>query len=249
MWLFDFDGVLMDSARETLVTGYNAVTGRTATDLASIPEPVAERFIANRCHALNSTDLYQLMAWLLTAPADMHVRPMPMALWEKIRTNAALPPAERSRRFFTARRRFMDADFEAWLDLHRPFQPLWNHLSQKADAPVLLTSKNREACLALCRHFGMSIPEENIYSGDNGMGKPENFKAIHERFRQPRYRFLDDAIANLRNLDAAANTSSARRIIPMLAAWGYLGPNDAKTAADLGFPVVDMQEIIANISE
>lgn len=247
MWLFDFDGVLMDSVREVLVTGYNAVTGSAATDLTAIPDGFAERFMVNRFHALDSADIHRLAAWLLADRTDAPTDPIPAVHWQTIRSSATVPGPKRSRQFFTARKRFMKTNFRAWLDLHQPFQPLWETLSQDAVRLVLLTSKNREATLALCRHFGMAVPEANIYSGDNGTGKPENFRAIHDRFRQPCYRFLDDALANLRTLDVAFNTDDRCIVLPMLADWGYVGPEAPKAAANMGYPVLNQAETVQQV--
>ena len=240
MLIFDFDGVLMDSMDEAGVTGYNAVTGRRLTALDAVPPAVARRFRRNRFLTRNSAELFALMAWCIEterAPAPRRAR-LGRSGFEALLGRSPVSPAERSTRFFEARRRFMETDRSAWLGLHRPFQPIWDQLARRDALPVvILTSKNRAAVLALSAHFELFTAPENVYSGDGGTGKTENLRALHRRFNRPRYRFLDDALGNLRRLDADFNPG--RRLVDLtLAAWGYVGPGDAAEARRLGYEVL-----------
>ena len=70
-----------------------------------------------------------------------------------------------------------------------------------------------------------------------GRGKTANLKAIHDRFNRHPYRFIDDSLGNLRQLDADFNRN--RRFIDlMLSGWGYVGPGDAAEAEQLGYQVL-----------
>lgn len=243
MLLFDFDGVLMDSMDETLVTGYNAAAGTCVTTLGSIPGTVVRRFKQNRFRVRNSSELFALMDWCVAAdgapshPAMENGR-LGRPGFENILAASPLTPSERSTRFFAARKRFMETDRSAWLALHRPYQPVWDELARRSGHPaILLTSKNRAAVEELCAHFGLAMLPENIYSGDGGKDKTANLEAIHERFNCRPYRFIDDSLDNLRQLDADFNRN--RRFIDlMLAGWGYVGPGDAAEAEQLGYRVL-----------
>ena len=243
MLIFDFDGVLMDSMDETLVTGYNAVAGSRVTTLDPIPGTVVKRFRQNRFHVRNSSELFALMEWCVAAdrtssdPAMGNGR-LGQSEFESILGRSPLRPSDRSTQFFAARRTFMETDRNAWLALHRPYQPIWDELVRRSRVPILLlTSKNRAAVLELCAHFGMAVLPENVYSGDGGTDKTANLKAVHERFNRQPYRFIDDSLGNLRQLDADFNRN--RRFIElMLAGWGYAGPGDAAEAERLGYRVL-----------
>ena len=248
MLIFDFDGVLMDSLDETLVSGYNAVSGKSVTTLDAIPETVVRRFRQNRFHVRTSDELFVLMEWCVAVNRgptllDLENGRLDRSGLEAMLRQSSFAPSERSARFFEARREFMAADRKSWIALHRPFQPIWDELAHPDREPaILLTSKNRAAVLALCAHFGLAMPPENVYSGDDGTSKTANLKAIHHRFNSPRYRFIDDSLGNLQRLDADFN--GFRRFIDLiLAGWGYVGPEDAAEAERLGYRVVPRSSV------
>ncbi|MCP4688322.1 MAG: hypothetical protein GY859_09735, partial [Desulfobacterales bacterium] len=67
MWIFDFDGVLMNSMDEVVVTAYNATTGETATSLEALPDKASGLFRRNRFHIQPIGDALPLMRWCLEA--------------------------------------------------------------------------------------------------------------------------------------------------------------------------------------
>lgn len=254
MLIFDFDGVLMDSMDEVAATGYNAVTGRCLTTLDAMPGTVVMRFRQNRCRVRTSDEIFSLMDWCVTVDgATSSISPGDERLsrpeFETILAKSPLTPAERSTRFFAARKRFMETDRNAWLALHRPFQPIWDELAFRSKAPViLLTSKNRAAVIELCAHFGLGILPEDVYSGDGGTSKTTHLKTIHARFNCDPYRFIDDSIGNLRRLDADFNVN--RRFVDLiLAGWGYIGSGDAAEAEKLGYRILSRPSVTSLIPE
>ena len=50
MLIFDFDGVLLDSIREIVVTAYNMARGTLVTRLDQLPQNALELFLRNRFH-------------------------------------------------------------------------------------------------------------------------------------------------------------------------------------------------------
>lgn len=246
MLIFDFDGVLFNSNDEAVVTAFNAVTGELRTSLAQLPRNLIRRFRINRFHAQGADDIFTLMAWCLKADSADPDRRLTPAEYAAIGEEAALPPRDRRRdRFFEARRRFVETDREAWLALGAPYQPLWDALRERGGGRmVLITSKNRTAVRDLCRHFGLWILEENIYSGDAGATKTENLRRVHERFRRDAYRFVDDNIKNLNALDRDFN--QGRTFLRLaLASWGYVGPEDRGRALEAGYAVYAQEDLIA----
>lgn len=233
MRIFDFDGVLMDSRDETAVTGYNAVTGRTVTDPADLPAGFLRDYRRERRHARSSAELFLLAFRLWEAPsgddgtAGVEEAPAPM---------------ECAARFFAARSRFMDRDLEAWFALHRPYTAPWTALRENGPA-VILTNKNRDATLALCRRFGLDAAAANIYAGDAGGPKADHLNAIHRRFGDPPYEFLEDSLANLLALDRRFDRDR-NFFRPLLADWGYLRPGDVEEAGAMGIPVLDQDTAV-----
>jgi phosphoglycolate phosphatase-like HAD superfamily hydrolase len=177
----------------------------------------------------------------------------------------------RTNLIYATRNRFIEADIERWLALHQAYQPLWNELTQRendlfviltnknhdatvrlcrhfglnieADLFVILTNKNHDATVRLCRHFGLNIEAGNIYSGDNSTTKIENMLRIQERFGRQPYVFIDDSVLNLKELDSHFNRNT-KILSFVLAAWGYLGAGDTRSAPEIGFPAFQQADLI-----
>jgi hypothetical protein len=114
-------------------------------------------------------------------------------------------------------------------------------IEKPAEDLVLLTNKNREATISLSKHFGLVISNDNIYSGDHGTTKIDNMTQIMQRFGKPSYEFIDDSVKNLREIDEHFNKKE-KTISLIFAAWGYTGPDDARTAKDFGYQVVALED-------
>ena len=87
-----------------------------------------------------------------------------------------------------------------------------------------------------------------FYSGDKGVTKIENLNAIHQRFNDAPYDFIDDSLRNLSDLDMQFNqTRTFLRLI--LASWGYIGPDDERAARSLGYSVFLQEDLIAVLGQ
>jgi FMN phosphatase YigB (HAD superfamily) len=163
---------------------------------------------------------------------------------------ATAPVARRSGQVYETRQRLIERDAAGWTALHQPFQPLWNALVArgKQSGFAIVTNKNRVATERLCRHFGLAIPSNRIYSGDNGASKVENMQTIQQRFQAGTYYFVDDSLKNLQELDQDLNRQK-KVLIPLLAAWGYIGPEDLKLARMSGYDVLTQSAAAALLSK
>lgn len=245
MLIFDFDGVLVDSVREAAATGYNAVTGKTVARLDDLPPGLYDLFRRNRPVIRSAPELFTLMRWCVDHYETRPEARMTREAFEELLDAEDLPSDERADRFFAARGRFMDADRDAWLALNAPFQPLWDRLQDRGgDGPVILTNKNRDAVLEICRHFGLTASPDTIYGGDENRPKTERMTRLDERFRDRPYTFIDDALGNLVEMDRHFNREETV-IRPVLARWGYLGPGDVDHARRLGYDVFDQDDLTA----
>jgi phosphoglycolate phosphatase-like HAD superfamily hydrolase len=244
MLIFDFDGVLMDSVREIAITAYNSLTGDIFTRLNQVPPMALELFLRNRFHVQPIGDALMLMQWCLeNSDCEPH-KLLSEKEYVEILRQADEPVASRTKRFFETRNRFKSKDIKAWLELNEPVQPIWRQLVKRDwDKLVILTNKNREATITLCRHFGLAVYNENIYSGDDGATKIDNFSRIMQRFKSLTYAFIDDSVKNLRQLDEHYN--KGEKLVSLLfAEWGYIGPDDALLAKSYGYQSLNVAELI-----
>jgi FMN phosphatase YigB (HAD superfamily) len=244
MLIFDFDGVLMNSVDEVVLTAYNAATASLFTSVAKIPSASFEVFKNNRFHVQQIGDAIPLMNWCLENRKFDLKRILTLEEYRAIVAGADTELIDRTHLIYETRQRFIDTDTTRWLALHHPYRPLWDELLKSRSHPsVILTNKNHDAILRLCRHFGLDIKAGDIYSGDGGVTKIENMLRIWDRFNRAQFTFIDDSIKNLKELDDYFNQEK-RQLSLLLAAWGYTGPGDAGIAAESGFGVVNQSDVI-----
>ena len=250
MLILDFDGVLIDSLDEVVLTVYNTATGQQQMSPADLPRALIRLFRRNRFHVQPIGDGILLMNWCLKHYRSESDRILQPQEYQAIIADAAEPVIRRSGQVYKTRLQFIERDAAGWTALHRPFQPLWNALVERWNQPgfAIVTNKNRSATERLCRHLGLKIPSENIYSGDNGASKVENMQRIQRRFRAGTYYFLDDSLKNLQELDQGVNLQK-KMLIPLLAAWGYSGPEDQKLARTSGYEVLTQSKAITLLSK
>ena len=247
MLIFDFDGVLINSLDEVVLTTYNAATESLATSLDQVPTDLVRMFKNNRFHIQPIGDAIELMNWCLASYRKDSQKILSRDEYQSIVNSSDVNLPVRTSLIYATRRCFIEADIERWLGLHQTYQPLWKELAQRHNLSfVILTNKNHDATLRLCRHFGLNIKADRIYSGDGGTTKIENMLRIQERFGSRRYVFIDDSVLNLKELDLHFNRNT-RVITLVLAAWGYLGAGDARSAPEIGFPAYQQSDLIKRL--
>ena len=249
MLIFDFDGVLVNSLDEVVLTAYNAAADSLVTSLEQVPADLVQMFKRNRFHVQPIGDAIGLMNWCLANYQKEPQRILNREDYAALTGRSEIDLVDRTNLIYAARKRFIDTDIERWLALHQPYQPLWNELVQRQNYLfVILTNKNHDATYRLCRHFGLKIDAQDIYSGDNGVTKIENMGRIQERFGRQQFVFIDDSLKNLKELDFHFNRN--HKVLALgLAAWGYLGAEDSGRAPDSGFQALQQTDVIKLIKD
>jgi len=244
MWIYDFDGVLLNSIDEVAVSAYNTVTGKMVTALENLPPDLVNLFKRNRFHFQPAGDVIPLMQWSLDTYRAEPDKLLTRNEFLNIINQTAEPLTRRTERFYAARNRFAEQDSRRWLSLNRPFQPIWNELIKLgAERVVILTNKNREAVLKQSLHFGLNVSRENICAGDDGATKTSHLKTLFKRFSGRPLCFIDDSLKNLQDLNAHFN-KPRKSLSLFLASWGFIGPEDIETAQASGFPVLSQDDLI-----
>ena len=244
MLIFDFDGVLINSLDEVVLTAYNAATDRLVTRPAEVPPDLVEMFKNNRFHVQPIGDAIALMHWCLVHRQKDVQKILTREEYLAITRRADAALTERTNRIYAARKRFIDRDIKRWFALHQTYQPLWDELIRHQHHPfVILTNKNHDATWRLCRHFGLDIDAGDIYSRDNGATKIENMLQIQARFGRQQFFFIDDSIKNLQELDLHFNRNE-KQLSLALASWGYIGAGDAKMAPESGYPALQQTDVV-----
>ena len=244
MLIFDFDGVLINSLDEIVLTAHNAATDSLVTALTDVSPDLVQLFKNNRFHVQPIGDAVALMHWCLIQWQTDPQKILTREEYQAVAGNSELALIDRTNLIYTARKHFIDRDIKRWLALHQTYQPLWDELVRHPEhAFVILTNKNHDATLRLCRHFGLNIDAKDIYSGDKGVTKVENMLQIAERFGRQEFLFIDDSLTNLQELDLHFNRD--KKVLSLaLAAWGYIGAADTQMAPESGYPAFQQTDVI-----
>ena len=244
MWIYDFDGVLLNSLDEVAVSAYNVVTGKMVTVIEKIPPDLVSLFKRNRFHFQPAGDVIPLMQWCLDTYLAEPDKLLTRNDFLNIIRKTTEPLNSRTERFYATRNRFAEQDSQCWFSLNRPFQPIWNELIKRGgEQVVILTNKNRKSVFKQCQYFGLNVSKENIYAGDDGATKTSNLNTLFKRFDDRPLCFIDDSLKNLQDLDANFN-KPPKRLPLYLASWGFIGPDDIETAQSSGFPVLRQNDLI-----
>lgn len=242
MFIFDFDGVLIDSVDETAVTAFNAVTKSEASSLSELPDRYLELFRECRPWPRNAPQMLVMGEWCLDNIKVEKPAAMSKELLDKLVKQSDLSEAELRMLFFETRQRLASNNPRAWVELNRPYQPLFDWLKDGLNTPlVILTHKNRQAVEEICSHFGLKVRSDRIYSGDTGEPKESGLMAIMERFSSTQYHFVDDSIHNL--LELKFRLPADVDVSLELASWGYCTIDDVTLAEREGLRVLALCEI------
>ena len=244
MLIFDFDGVLINSVDEVVLTTYNAAAGSLCTCLAQVPVNLRQMFKNNRFHVQPIGDAIALMNWCLANRQGDLNKILTPEEYGTIANGTDIPLTDRTNLIYDTRMRFIEKDIARWFALHQTYQPLWDELIRRQNHPfVILTNKNHDATLRLCRHFGLQINADDIYSGDHSVTKIENMLRIQERFGQLQFSFIDDSVKNLKELDLYFNAKN-KTLTLLLATWGYTGAQDERIARKSGYPALQQTDVV-----
>ena len=245
MIIFDFDGVLIDSVEEVVVSAYNTITGSLCTSLEELDPGFLRNFLKFRHHYKSSGEIHSLATWCLNEKDN------PDAVLTKDHFHAILDSQEdklleQGELFFATRNKFAEKDLDKWLKLNKPYEPLWSELKKIDPKEVLiLTNKNRFAVEHITKHFGINVPIEQIYSADGGATKQENFEKIKVNHPSNFYYFIDDALRNLEKLCKVEPDPEKLSLI--LSTWGYIEEDDIEKARDLGFLIYNQDDAVTLI--
>ncbi|MBI4126186.1 MAG: hypothetical protein HY465_01710, partial [Deltaproteobacteria bacterium] len=230
-FVFDFDGVLFDSARECFVLAARAASGPDWKDKFSSADfrGLEYAFLKSRYHVGPPWQFALLLKLLLENRVPQ-------------RTEDFLLIAERERGIwesfteaYFAERKELSKNPTEWLNsfgMHKGPLEFFRSAMERGQARVLST-RNEESILRLLRELArIPVKDEILFPR---AGAKEKWELLLEHcgdLDPAQVLFLDDYVAHL--LPALDRGFGAH-----LAAWGYLSPFDKEIAARKGLPVLE----------
>jgi phosphoglycolate phosphatase-like HAD superfamily hydrolase len=226
--VFDFDGVLFDSAHECLEVAYRTYRGRDE----SPPRELAERFARSR-YLVGPPWQYAVLLRCL----DEGALPSSTAAFLELAASRKAELAGFTDAYFAQRARL--AAEPRWFDFVRPYDQAvraFRELHGRGLA-VILSTRDDRSISALCAHYLDGLRPVLLPRS----GPREKWEllldAARERGLPPgRVFFLDDYLQH-------ALPARRHGIAAHLATWGYLGPDDASHALTAGLPCLQLSDL------
>jgi phosphoglycolate phosphatase-like HAD superfamily hydrolase len=236
LFVFDFDGVLFDTARECLQIAYQTVrvlpwAGRWR-DLVEVPADDAELFLRHRGWVGPPWQY----AVLFRCIAE---RALPAS------TDAFLAIAERDKAQYAgftdtyfATRTALAADRARWLALAKPIEAAGRTFVALHDRGVarILSTRDDDSIRAIAGHYLGIEPQLLPRSAALPKWRLLLDAAAGAGLSPSRLFFIDDHIAH-------ALPAFQRGIAARLATWGYAGPDDVTAALTAGVPCLQLDEL------
>ena len=236
MFVFDFDGVLIDSTPEIMVSAYNTVTSSLCTSEDELPESFREHFLKNRGYALNAADMVALAELIRTNQPALEALDR-AALIEFRKSCGSVLKLQRA--LFASRAAFHRKDEQSWFAHNRPFTLLWQLLQQGHFKDfIIVTNKNRKAVQQICTHYDLALEDDRILSGDEGISKLSRVLTFLHMSPVERIVYFEDAVGNLEEI--IHGLKETVDVQGLLVSWGALAPGDEERAASIGAQVIDL---------
>lgn len=247
LYVFDFDGVLFDTAHECLAIAFDAAT--------AAPErwPFAARWAgAERPPADVAEAFLRLRYWvgppwqyavLLQVIADGEIPSDTESFLERC---TALKTTHEGfeREYFAARGRLAQ-DEARWLREIVPVESACRIFEALGEDALILSTRDPGSIACIFASVrGLQVPPARILPR---AGAREKFELLHDLAASTRQApaaifFLDDYVSHALPARQAGFAS-------YLAGWGYLGPDDRHVAASQGLPVLDLEALGSTISQ
>lgn len=252
--VLDFDGVVIDSAREGLTLSLRTYLELDPGSPLAGEAPALEAALLDPRVGLESHP--RLAAFMALMPLGNRAEDYGVT-WAILERNA---PVERQTeydvfyagtdpgwrrafhtRFYELRREWSSARRDEWLSLHRPYAHVAELLRRRlGEVPyALATAKDRASVRLLLEAFGLAelFPAPMVADKETGVSKVAHLTEIRGRLgcRFEELVFVDD---KLNHLESVAHLG----VRGVLAAWGYNGERERALARSRGFAVASADD-------
>ncbi len=215
----DFDGVIVDSIDECLLTAYNSYwifenqKEMVVQNIEEINTKFKNTFFENRYLVRPAKEYWVLINMIVNEVININYDKFIKEIWnnEKILNSF-------EKIFFSIRNEMINRRTQEWLSLHRiypEFSESWKYISNAYDV-YIVTNKNSEAVYALLNYFKIEIQKNKIYTTEKFISK-NNAVVVISSINNVSLRdilFVDDSPSTVEELMAEGVNS-------YLAIWGY----------------------------
>ena len=217
--LWDFDGVIIDSIDECLLTSYNAylqyqgIYNEFIETLEDIPKYYREEFYRTRKYVRPAGEFFALYK-----AASDNIKIESYGIFRKLLEDNSEDIAEFQRLFYSTRDKLKNKYPQYWFELHRSYPQIktnWQKLKEHFDF-YIVSNKDFRSISEILDHFGLAINKNNIFGTDFSLNKKKIVEHIMSTKSTAANRvfLIDD---NYQNLLDFCDTG----IKLFFASWGY----------------------------
>lgn len=249
----DFDGVLCDGLTEYFQTAWRAYCQIFDHPGATPPDGLADRFYPLRPVIETGWEMPLLLHALQQGVEDTAVLDSWPKIVQKILQDTQVQPEAAMATVDGVRDRWIEADLDGWLSLHRFYPGVIERLRVAIAAgvfPVIISTKEGRFIQALLNQEGVDLPPEQIIGKEIKQPKAKTLQQIQTSppptapKSQPIW-FLED---RLKTLDQV-KTADLSDLTLFLVDWGYnTAAERARAALDPQINLLSLPQMTADFS-
>jgi len=239
VFIFDVDGVIVDSTDECLVVAWNANQElQNQTRFIKSPDKAPQDF---------QSHFRQIRPYIRAMDEYLVVFENP---WGKIISQSTFEHAlsknsntdlnKFGNAFFKQRNKLKSQDYSHWLKLHRIYPGIINLIKQVKTNYItyIVTGKDRESVLDFFREFQIEISPDHIFDKSIAKNKMAGIETIakKETVQLNQIIFLDDNITHL-------ITPHNNQVQTIMASWGYAQSEHVKLAEKNRIPITSISKL------
>ena len=227
----DFDGVICDSAGETGATGWRAAAQLWPDIEGDAPTAILEGFARIRPVLQTGFESILMVRLLFEGVGEDEILADFARLGPELMARHDLERAPLVTLFGETRDRWLRADLDSWLALHRFYPGAGETAARMAAAGTdvfIITTKQTRFAVALLEAAGVSLPADRVFGLEAGK-KTEVIRALGQRqeLAGNRFVFVEDRLETLLKVGQAEGLPE---LDLYLADWGYCTEAEIATA-------------------
>jgi phosphoglycolate phosphatase-like HAD superfamily hydrolase len=227
----DFDGILCDGLLEYFQTAWRAYQTLWPDAPAVPPATLEDQFQRLRPVVETGWEMPMVLRSLLTGQSEAAI----LNHWPELRTELLaqenLNPQSIGQQVDAIRDRWIDADLEGWLALHRFYPGITQQLEHWLQQQIplfIITTKESRFVQALLERSGVVFPRAAIFGKDAQRSKSVTLQILQEKGFQNIW-FVEDRLETLLNIQ---QVPALQTLQLFLGDWGYNTTRDRQRAQD-----------------
>jgi phosphoglycolate phosphatase-like HAD superfamily hydrolase len=234
--VFDFDGVVVDSAHECYIVAMKTweLMGR------KIAVKNSEKIFRDARPFAHFANSFYCVLTLMSQKKKITEEVI-----DKILENDDAYK-EFHKLFYHQREEMKKRDMKKWLKLHTAYPGIVSAIKKlsKKYGVFIASAKDKASVMNLLESFGLNIDKENIIAKEFSTNKAEQIKFLSEKHHVPLSNmiFVEDYVNNAFKVKGIG-------VKVALVEWGYSTPEQRKRAKEMGMPIIKSGKIAEQLEE